>query len=330
MNKITDWTDQGILPLQDWRTGIEIGRKLAMAGARITRMDDSGSAANIPLEIGREVGKGTIGDVHPWLFLQTASRNKRAMGSYVMGHAAITEEWQSGGATSTMPMRGWFYQADLRYAPNGPLVPLGLPRRVKGQLGTVWPSMRDDGPSTLWIHGDPRLVCPSVSGPYDAATLVCDLQPSMELCMDNSLEPGVGGRHARLQSLARVIAMQPGGSGGAATTGNGLALNLRHSRDGLMGLGMCWITVVGGSPVVTGPTTGPRQQSAEALSEVITGPTQAGEPTTGFGSGIEWGAGTESGEDLGRRPNEYGRFQLAAESGAGVALPSARSGARPR
>ena len=34
---------------------------------------------------------------------------------------------------------------------------------------------------------------------YEAGTLVCDLQPDGEICMDGSQEPGIGGRHARLQ-----------------------------------------------------------------------------------------------------------------------------------
>lgn len=318
MNKLTDWTDMGVIPLQDWRDGIELGRKMTMAGARVVRMSEEGASETLPIEIARERDKGTIGDIHPWLLIQTAARSKRPMGSWVMGHAAIASDAQTGANTGASPMRGWRYQADLRYEASGPADVPGLPRRVKGQLGAVWPSMRDDGPSALWIHGDPRLVCPSISGPYDAATLVCDLQPSMELCMDGSQVPGVGGRHARLQSALRVVAIDPAGTGGIlSSSGNGLALNLNRSADGLLGMGMCWIPLAAGQAPVYGPTTGPRtQQSVEMVPDQVGPDVLTGDTGSGFGAGQESG-GTE---DLGPEPREHGTFTASPASASGIAF----------
>lgn len=321
MNRITDWSDQGVLPLQDWREGIELGRKMTTAGARISRMTESGDPSELPVEIAAENNRGTIGDVHPWLFLQTADRQKRPMGAWVMGHAAITGDLQTGGSVDALPIRGWAWQADQRFVPSLQLDPTGLSRRVKGQIGTVWPSMRDDGPSSLWVHGDSRLLCPSVSGPYESGTLVCDLQPTYEICMDNSGVPGVYGRHARIQSMMRVIAFEPGSTGGVVSSaGNGVAWNLQQSRDGMLGLGMCWAKVSSGRFVASGPITGPRTSSPAQNQSYTGGVIGENEHQPEYGTG---------GNDLGKMPHEYGRFEPAPATSSAVILMAHEGGGGP-
>ena len=316
------------MPLQDWREGIELGRKMTIAGARITQMSESGGPEQVPIEIGQENAKGSIGDVHPWLFLQTKDRANRAMGVWTQGFAAIAGTWSTGGYTSAKPMRGWHYQSDERFEPAGPLSPAGLPLRVKGQLGTVWPSMRDDGPSSLWIHGDPRLVCPAANGPFEAATLVCDMQPALELCMDGSTVPGQGGRAARLNSMMRVIAFDHirGTGGPISAAGNALAWNLTGTADGLFGGGICFSAVSQGAPSATtggsnpssgGGTTGQQSSFTESSPSIETG-------SNSFGSGIFWGSGPNESlsSTTGKAPNEYGSFSEKKENNCAVIFMS--------
>ena len=73
----------------------------------------------------------------------------------------------------------------------------------------VMPGTAEGVQSEHMLHADPRLVSSNVSGPGEAGTLVCDLQPNGVMCMDGSkYGPGMQGRSARLQSMMRVIAMR--------------------------------------------------------------------------------------------------------------------------
>lgn len=263
MAGIGDWRDIGVFPLQDHGAGVTIGRRQQIAGCRIVRMDDDATGDDLQVSIGVENDMGTVGDIHPWLYWQTVDREKRDTGSWSMVFAAMCVDFQSGGGgpttpgsggsstqASALPIRGLNYNGDGRYKPKGSSWPRGMPSTVKGQLLLVG-GMTEEGQQREWIaNGDPRIWAPTTSGPGECATLVCDLQPTREACMDGSTIPGVGGRHARINSIFRVIAMPT--SGNTLSAGNAVALNYGRTFDGYAGYGMIYGDLANRS---TGPTT---------------------------------------------------------------------------
>ena len=263
MAGIGDWRDIGVFPLQDHGANVTIGRRQQIAGCRIVRMDDDATGDDLQVSIGVENDMGTVGDIHPWLYWQTADREKRDTGSWSQVFAAMCVDFQSSGGgpttpgsggsstqASVLPIRGLNYNGDGRYKPKGSSWPRGMPSTVKGQLLLVG-GMTEEGQQREWImNGDPRIWAPTASGPGECATLVCDLQPTREACMDGSTIPGVGGRHARINSIFRVIAMPT--SGNTLSAGNAVALNYGRTFDGFAGYGMIYGDLASRS---TGPTT---------------------------------------------------------------------------
>lgn len=328
MTRIVSWQDGGIFPLQDTHEGVACGRRQQLAGARVVKLDDAANGAQIDIGIGTEHGIGTIGDIHPWFFWQTNSRGLRATGSWSQSFAGIVErEFAIGGPTTgepgdgaaVIPIGGSRFEGDKRYVARGAVSPTGLSRFVRGQLVSVKPNTDEADPWALTFNADGRLWAPSTGGPGECGTLVVDLGPDREACMAGSDIPGVGGRHARLQSIFRVVAFSPGSGGGRISTpGNAIAWNLStSSQEGQSGLGMCWIKLAEGQ--ASGPTTGGPGGGSNGNTGPITG-----QPGGSFGwtnqVTLEDGAEGLASENLGKRPKDFGTFIPKPSEGSGIAL----------
>src|SRR5210317_702188 len=233
MTSFTDFTDLGFFPLQDHaaaQDGTPISRRMMLAGGRIIQMTDPGTAAtaaDAQIRYGREHGLGTLGDVHPWMFWQTRERAVRGMGSWAQVFGALAVDADPYyGKINAQPLRDRSFKNDTRFRPLDAAWPAGFQRVPRGALLTVLPAMEESGQEAVALWADPRLVAPNARGPGECGTLVVDLGPDRELCMGGSDTPGIGGRHARLQSLVRVIAVTPGRSfADLGARGNTLALN---------------------------------------------------------------------------------------------------------
>lgn len=314
MPGIADFRTVGFFPLQDHVSVVGIGRRQMLAGARIVKMTDGGgNASEIMTEYGVENGLGTLGDIHPWMFWQVNTRDHRAMGSWAQSFAGIIDgaRARGGGPTTgnspanVFPVAG-DWQADQRFVSKGIARPAGLSQLVKGSTVIVMPAMHEHSQVELVLPADGRLWAPSVGGPGECGTLVCDLQPDATACMDGSETPGVGGRHARLQSMMRVVAMPIYGSAGTLDTfGNGIAWNLSKSQqEGLAGLGMVWAPMVsgGGGPITPGGNTA---RATSALGDL----------------------GQD--EHLGEKLGEFGAFVPRPTAAHGVALMAQIGGSGP-
>ena len=327
MSHLSDWRDLGLFPLQDHADDNRgIGRRQALAGVRLTRMDRDGDGDGMLIEIGTENNNlGTAGDIHPWMLWQTADRGKRDMGSWAQSFAAMVVDLRGpgggpitggGSGASMLPLRGDKYQSDERYTPKVPFHPSGMPRWVKGSFLTVYPSTEESTQNDLQFNADPRLWCPNANGPGECGTLVVDLQPEREACMDGSDTPGIGGRHARLQSMMRVIPLRPG-SGLLPSAGNGIAWNLTNSgTDGLVGYGMVWVDMSTGVPGSGGSGSGP----------ITPGGGGGGAPGESYGfvqeDPLDGGlnGGGVDGMTMGPRPRDFGSFSPAPANARGVAF----------
>ena len=337
MTRITDWRDAGIFPLQDHDQGVPLGRRQMMAGARIAKLDDPGSSAQVDIEVGEESRIGTIGDIHPWLYWQTNGRATRATGSWAMAWAGIYGEGYAagggpttggGGYTVLSPIASESYNTDQRYVAKTPAWPQCLSQRVRGQLVTVLPTTEETIQGEIVLHSDPRLVAPGVGGSGDAGTLVVDLQPDDELCMDQSVEPGKYGRAARLQSLVRVVAFAGGGDI-IPQEFNGLAWNFSTSQqEGAAGLGMIWARLAGGSvggttgggfgqpsgPITPGgSTTNPITPGGSTPNVFVPAPSVIETGTDGSGNPVQ----------RGKILDDFGRFVATPSDNHGVAFLSA-------
>lgn len=321
---IADFRTVGFFPLQDHVSVVGIGRRQMIAGARIVKMTDAGgNASEIMTEYGTDNGMGTLGDIHPWMFWQVRSREQRAMGSWAQSFAAVYSGALAGGSGPTtgdrppaaFPMFGG-WEADERYIGKDPARPRNFSTPVKGSTLIVMPAMNEHEQVEMQIPADGRLWAPQVSGPGSAGTLVCDLQPDATACMDDSEEPGIGGRHARLQSMMRVIAMPPYASAGLLNTGgNGIAWNLAGSQqDEIAGYGMTWCKLIK-SPI-QGPTTG-------GPGNGTSGPITPGHGTTG--SSLLADGGTDTGNGI----EKSGHFVERPQAGYGVALMASSGGYGP-
>lgn len=337
--RIADRLDLGIFPLQDHsaaQSGVEPQLRLSLAGARISRVPRKGEDGSQLIEIAKESDLGTIGDVHPWLYWPTASRTDRGMGSWAQAFGAIVAKADGHYGTSSMlPLYDYSFSGDVRYKKREAAGPEGLPRIPEGALVIVVPGTYEGSQYELPLWADPRLVAPNVGGPGDCGTLVVDLQPDLKFCMDGSDRPGIGGRHARLQSLVRVIAVPPGQSfAGLGGEGNVLALNHGISgTDQLAGYG----AVIGG--VVDGPTTG--GGGGPTTGQSVVGGGESGNELGKY-LGSRYGDGTDDGFDpFGRgggevtgnadrkAPKDIGKFTPQRAEGQGVALMASLGGYGP-
>ena len=272
MTGITDRMDLGIFPLQDHAAGpdkVPVSMRQSLAGVRISKMKDPSkvsSAADSMVEYAREDGLGTIGDIHPWSFWQTADREKRGMGAWSMAWAAMvkTADSKYAGQTRVYPFKDDGFVLDDRFKGKEPAWPRTFPALARGAAVMIMPGTDEDEQHDLAFYADPRLVAPDTSGPGEAGTLVVDLQPTGELCMDKARAPGMGGRHARLQSLIRVIAMPAGGLARLSAPGNILALNYTRSGvDSLAGYGAVFARLAGPSTPGGGQTNSPGSSEGE-------------------------------------------------------------------
>jgi len=283
----TDWTNLGILPLQDTEEGVPIGMRMAIVGGRVHLRPDAGDNGAASLtEYAKEDGLGTLGDVHPWLFWQVKEREKRAMGSWSMAWGALVTDSASayyGGFAGVQPLtrNGRSMVNDTRYRVIEPAWQSALPWQPEGMLAMVMPSTDEKEPSSVMLSGDRRLVAAGASGPGQAGTTIVDMQPDGVLCMGGSASPGDGGRHARLQALVRVIALNDGSAGRLGGSGlNSIALNYGLSQqDGIVGYGMIYGPgVSGGGGGEEGPSTGGSGTTGEGPITGQSGPIRPGSP----------------------------------------------------
>ena len=360
----TDWTDLGIFPAQDVEEGVPIGMRMALVAGRVLKRPEAGGGgAAAVTEYAREHGLGTLGDVHPWFFWQTKEREKRAMGSWSqMWGAVVTDSASSyyGGSAGVQPLtrdEGDHQVNDPRYRVVQPAWSRALPWQPEGMLAIVAPSTSETEPGSTMLSADRRLVAANVGGPGQCGTLVVDLQPEGVLCMDGSTNPGQLGRHARLQSIFRVIALPGAGIGGTSGL-NSLALNYGYSQqDGILGLGMIYGPSIsgggggGGGPITQGgsgrpgpitqggnsnigPGTGDTNQYRTGGTGGRTspsGPGSPGEPPGRGGPGFAGPGGGAFGDSGGEGENAseatavegFGRFSSAARGGHAIGLMSA-------
>lgn len=334
-----DWEDLGIFPLQDVEEGVPLGMRMTLVGGRVLKRPDAGEGGNSTVtEYAREDGLGTLGDIHPWTFWQTAGRDERAMGSWSMANAAIVIDLVSqryGGGIGVQPLTrfGDDVVNDIRYRTKYPAWQDALPVPPEGMIGMLMPSTDELAPDSVMLNGDRRLVAAGVSGPGNAGTTICDMQPEGQLCMDGSNSPGQGGRHARLQGLVRVIALTSGSApllGGSDQ--NGIALNYGFSQqDGILGLGMIYgpIGAVSGGGGA-GPTTGDTGQSGPITHGGGGRSSQRGPPPPGnrgrdfAGGGNVLNASGPGGPNSGTQTSaaDFGSFIADPQSGYAVGFMS--------
>lgn len=311
----TDWQSLGILPLQDHHPGIPDALRQQVVAARIARMEDptrAGRGDDLFVEFATDGGNlGTVGDVHPWRFWQTRARGQRGTGSWAQAFATVTVAARSAGGGPTTPrgsdtgamlapIGGPRWESDDRYSQQDPGVPRALSQPPRGSLVLAMATTDETQQLHVALGGvDPRLWAPHTSGPSECGTVVCDLQPEREACMDGATRPGQGGRQALLQGAWRVIAMPPAGSAALipGTNYNGLAWNMSLAdRPGVAGFGMIWakLDASGGQTGGGGPITQLRLSG---------------------GSPESIGA-----ENLGTPIGSFGRFQPRRDGAHGVAF----------
>ena len=364
----TDWQQVGIFPLQDHDEATPIAGRMQLVGGRIRRWAAPETGADPGdglLEFAEDGAQGTLGDIHPWLFWQTSDQTKRGMGSWSMAWAG-----QVGGARATgggpttggggagiqaevTPVRYGDWTADLRYVGKTPGWPTGFPRPVMGQIVSVFPATSERSQSELMLNGDPRLICAAHSGPGDSSSIVVDLDPTSEPCMEQSAVPGLGGRSARISTAWRVIPIAPQGPSLflPITPGNFLAWNLgRTQQEGYAGFGACWGAldtalpgpITGGPPNPPPPITSGGSTNGLSVEDTLVGDgdmpdpqgVEAEERGDAWGRALSvespsgWGSTDqpqerEPSEDDGSMPSDYGRkFKPRASGTHGVSMMS--------
>jgi len=341
----TDFMDVGYFPLQDHaaaQDGTPLGARQMIAGGRITRMTDpadTDSPAETMVEYGKVNGLGTLGDVHPWLFWQTRDRAKRGSGSWMQAVGMMAVDADGYYATiDAQPVRDDRFTNDTRYRQETPNWPQNFPRIARGSLLIGLPGTEEAEQHHQAYWADPRLVAPSNAGPGECGTLVVDLQPSQELCMDDSETPGYGGRHARLQSIFRVIAVgEQQGFANLSGSGNTIALNFgTTSVEGIGNFGACFGEIDnrgGGGPTTggpssqgpitggpSGPTTGPIRPGGDR------GRSSYGDQGTGAGAFGGSAGGVDDPEDEVTVAG-FGTFAPNPRGNYGVGLLAQRSSA---
>lgn len=315
----TDWQALGVLPLQDHHPGVPSSIRQQVVAGRIIRMEDperAGGADDLFVEVGAVGGLGSLGDVHPWRFWQTQERGRRGSGSWSQAFASIVvAERAAGGGPTTprggdtgaalAPIAGIRWQSDERYRQQSATMPAAISQPPRGSVAIAMASTDESQQVDVTFGGaDPRLWAPHASGPSECGTVVCDLQPEREACMDGATRPGQGGRQALIQGAWRVVAMPPAGSAALipGTNWNGIAWNLSLAEHpGVAGFGMVFakLDMTGG-----GPTTG--------------GGHGGGGPITPRPLGL--GETDLPEEALGSPVGSFGRFAPRRTPGQGVAF----------
>jgi len=351
----TDWTEVGIFPLQDHADAEHpLGMRMQIVGGRLKNLKDpsDNDDPNESLaEYGKENGLGTLGDIHPWLFWQTGSREQRDTGSWAQSFAAIWGDGNNGGSPTTgpdgdvmaQPVRNSDWSTDLRFAGLTPGWPKGFGKLGKGHMVAVFPAMEERSQHPIMGSIDPRIFCPSAGGSSEAGTIVVDFQPDNEPCMDGIESIGIGGRHSPIQSVLRVVAMPPQGGGHVETAGNCIAINYATSRGGFAGYGMVWsrldTSVSGpttGGPDNNGPTTGGHPPDPITPGGSVSQAVQSlklkaapGAPPIQTSRSVDSAEGDTGDEDIGKTPDQYGHFNPTAVGGHGSALMAHLGGYGP-
>lgn len=314
----TDFTDVGFFPLQDHADdGTPVSARFMLAAGRVVSAKKGGnvSPGDSFVEYGKENGLGTLGDVWPWMFWQTRSREVRGMGSWAQAFATVAVGADAHYATiDAQPLRDQRYANDDRYHELRPVWPAAFSHVPRGSILALLPGTEEAEQHEMALWADPRLIAPNARGPGECGTLVVDLQPTAELCMAGD-NPGVDGRAARLQTLVRVVAVRPGSSlADLGAEGNVLALNYsRTGADGIPGYGAIFaeLDMRTQGPPTGGPTTG--RITGEAAGSLPPGPRDLSAGAGSFGADGAQEAAPKS-------PDAFGRFEPSRQAAHGVGL----------
>jgi hypothetical protein len=262
MSAFKNWQELGILSLQDTEAGVPPELRQCIAAGRVASLGDRAKSVDpddLLVQYGTEWGMGTIGDVHPFAFWQTVSRKVRGMGSWSPAFAALVtsdgeKRYGNYGAINPIWDRRFIY--DGRYGAKH----AGWPGKCfqtlpEGTIVTAMAGTAEQSQQDIMVYTDPRLFAVNVRGPGEHGTLVCDLQPEGVICMDDADDPGMGGRHARLQTMMRVVCLGDVGSLGGFK-GNAVAWQLGATgQEGLAGYGLCFAKLEQGGSTSAGPVT---------------------------------------------------------------------------
>ncbi|MGA0134782.1 MAG: hypothetical protein ACO3ND_10560, partial [Opitutales bacterium] len=189
MSYVTDRMDLGYFPLQDYaaaQDGTPPGLRQSLAGVRIQTLRgpgqiNEGDAAFI--EIARDSGMGTLGDIHPWLFWQTKERAQRGSGSWAQAFASVIVKTDIYyGESRSQPIRDAFMHNDTRYATRPTYLAPGMPELPGGAMVLSMSGTAEEIQHPIALWADPRLVCPHTGGRGATGTLVVDTDAKGELC----------------------------------------------------------------------------------------------------------------------------------------------------
>mgnify|MGYP003108499951 CR=1 FL=1 len=259
MTYIADYATTGYFPLQDhsWAdSNTPLSGKQSMAAVRLQKHELTDNASDPSTVISEDNSKGVIGDVHPWVFMQTKDRGDRGMGSWSQAMASvITSSDAHYQKVDMRPVQLNTYNTDIRYEETRAQNPTGFQVPPKGSLVLAMSPTTEEQQQPIVMNVDPRLIAATdANGAH--STLVCDVDGQGEICMDQGVEPGLGGRAARLHSLLRVVPVNaPFAQLNGASNYNTIALNWGRSRqDSIGNYGACFMTLSG--PSIAGPTTG--------------------------------------------------------------------------
>lgn len=335
MSHVTDRMELGYFPLQDHSiaaSGRPLSRRQSLGGARIEKIPSPDDGDGTLIEIGREKYLGTLGDVHPWLFWQTRGRELRGMGLWAqaVGGVIIDSDAYYGASSIVQPIRDRDWTNDTRFDRKFAVEPTGLSRFPRGALVIVMAATEENQQHDLTFLADGRLFAPNATGPGEAGTLVVDFQPAATLCMADSEVPGRGGRHARLQTIFRVIPCHGAGMANLGAEGNVVALNYAATgSDGIPGYGAIYAPLMGG---VRGPITGGGSSGGD----------DPGQRENSYSGGMRGRDGSETplgGDQFGgnpgvagndeKKPRTFGRFSPRKQGGHGVALMEATRAGGP-
>ena len=343
----TDWQDLGVFPAQDHDSGVPIEIRQTLVAGRVGKLEDTDSSdpdAGITQYAKDDNGMGTLGDVHPWLFWQTKDRGGRGMGAWSMAWAAMTTGGGQGGraavitrggsrlaaggsvnpnlrggsrtqkasASSVLPIANADGASDQRFTPKTPGWPKCFPTVPQGVQMIVMPATEEGSQQEVMLHADPRLFAVNTSSPASHGSIVVDLQPNGIPCMDGA-EPGMGGRHARLQSMMRVVVMPKKLPGIPIDKGNAIGFQMAESgQDSLAGFGLMVGKGDDRPPPRSQPTTGSGRP--DKPPPVTTGDKA---PSEGAGEGGARGGGQGDGgaTDGGEAPNDSGTEGLEGVDG---------------